>query len=145
MSTRHRLRCRAFGSALGGARALLTLALVFGPNLSCNVGSLVGGGCVKRLSACAGECVNVGSDPLNCGFCGNECPSDTECKAGACVRGSNVLPLVPRAVDAGPRAASPHAEANADAGCYGVDAGAGRAVRDGGACSLDAAGSSSTP
>ena len=41
--------------------------------------------CGEGLTLCPGGCVDAQSDPNNCGACGNACPSDGACEAGACV------------------------------------------------------------
>jgi hypothetical protein len=38
-----------------------------------------------RLSPCAGRCVDLPSDPQNCGTCGNVCAADRSCCGGLCV------------------------------------------------------------
>ena len=47
-----------------------------------------GGGCGKcqgSLSCCGTTCLDLDRDPLNCGACGNRCPSDKFfCEGGAC-------------------------------------------------------------
>src|SRR5258708_3970511 len=35
---------------------------------------------------CAGKCVDVESDPANCGRCGNACQANQVCSNGACAR-----------------------------------------------------------
>lgn len=44
-----------------------------------------GGGCPPGETLCGTQCVNTQTDENNCGACGNVCPSDQECVAGACV------------------------------------------------------------
>jgi hypothetical protein len=39
--------------------------------------------CVAPLTNCGGNCVNLQTDPGNCGSCGNVCPSGT-CQNGVC-------------------------------------------------------------
>ena len=36
------------------------------------------------ISPCDGECVNLQSDPMNCGACGNQCASNMPCLGGVC-------------------------------------------------------------
>ena len=40
--------------------------------------------CTPPLVNCGGQCVDLNSDPLNCGKCFNQCPSGI-CQAGQCV------------------------------------------------------------
>ena len=41
--------------------------------------------CQQGTTLCDGSCVNVSSDPSNCGVCGNMCPDLWSCEASACV------------------------------------------------------------
>lgn len=43
---------------------------------------------VKKGKKKKATCVNVQTDPANCGGCGRACPSGQTCKSGACVDGS---------------------------------------------------------
>jgi Collagen triple helix repeat (20 copies)/Stigma-specific protein, Stig1 len=43
-----------------------------------------GGGCGMGLEGCGASCVNLSSDPNNCGSCGTVCSSGSVCTAGAC-------------------------------------------------------------
>lgn len=52
--------------------------------LHCGYGGLVGGECQPGLSACGHACVNLGSDPDNCGACGQRCESNAQCLVGVC-------------------------------------------------------------
>jgi hypothetical protein len=56
--------------------------------------------CLPNLTACSGGCVDLTSDPYNCGTCGKTCTQnciDGECKAscptgwGSCVAGCRAL------------------------------------------------------
>lgn len=38
-----------------------------------------------RFDRCDGQCVDLDSDPNNCGVCGEACPEDTSCVGGLCV------------------------------------------------------------
>jgi hypothetical protein len=40
--------------------------------------------CHTAYTDCSGLCVNLKSDVLNCGSCGNVCPSGQICKGGTC-------------------------------------------------------------
>lgn len=47
--------------------------------------SLVGGECAQSLTACSpGECVDLLSDPGNCGACGSSCQNGVACGGGVC-------------------------------------------------------------
>ena len=47
--------------------------------------SLVGGECANALTACSpGECVDLLSDPGNCGACGTTCKNGVACGSGVC-------------------------------------------------------------
>ena len=48
---------------------------------SCGSGADCGAGSV----CCAGTCVDVASDPANCGACAVVCPAGDSCAAGVCV------------------------------------------------------------
>ena len=41
--------------------------------------------CDPGMAACGGTCVNLASDRLNCGACGNACGADRLCESSACV------------------------------------------------------------
>jgi hypothetical protein len=40
--------------------------------------------CRKGLHRCKGNCVDLRTDPKNCGACGTKCPSDQVCAEGVC-------------------------------------------------------------
>lgn len=44
----------------------------------------VGVECGGGLTLCSGQCIDVTSDPANCGACGASCPAMSTCAAGAC-------------------------------------------------------------
>ena len=46
-----------------------------------------GGGCQNGQTTCGGACVDLKSDPNNCGDCGNACQSGEACSAGSCEGG----------------------------------------------------------
>jgi hypothetical protein len=93
-------RCWGLGSREHACLQRLVCGLLGVCVLACNVGSAVGGGCVKRLTECGGDCVNVGSDPENCGTCGHQCGGGSECKAGVCMASQSSSPLRPDEGDA---------------------------------------------
>ena len=54
----------------------------------CSLGaSCVAGGCQcpAGTSDCNGQCLNIATDPANCGSCGNVCAQGTTCQASACI------------------------------------------------------------
>ena len=50
--------------------------------------AVVGGTCAPPFSDCSHSCVDLSSDPLNCGACGNVCAPGGACVGGACTNGS---------------------------------------------------------
>jgi hypothetical protein len=56
------------------------------PSTCITAGAGSGGscGCDVPLTDCDGTCVDLSSDPANCGKCGNACPSPGTCRAGKC-------------------------------------------------------------
>lgn len=50
---------------------------------SCSTTVSFGGGC-GNLDSCDGACIDLLSDPDNCGACGNACPPGESCEAGGC-------------------------------------------------------------
>jgi len=44
--------------------------------------------CVSGQTCCGGECLNLGSDPANCGGCGVECGTNETCEDGKCTCGA---------------------------------------------------------
>jgi len=40
--------------------------------------------CATGLTSCSSQCVNLDTDPANCGWCGNSCDSDEVCTNGSC-------------------------------------------------------------
>ena len=61
------------------------VALASGLALNCGTGGIVGGECQPGLSACGQSCVNLGSDPDNCGACGRQCDANAQCLVGVCI------------------------------------------------------------
>ena len=43
-----------------------------------------GPGCSVPLTKCNGKCVNLQTDPSNCGICGNACDGGSPCVNGTC-------------------------------------------------------------
>ncbi|MBQ9394628.1 MAG: hypothetical protein IJU23_03795 [Proteobacteria bacterium] len=63
----------------------------------CNAGHCVAveEACKSGQKQCKGSCVNVSSDPKNCGDCGHPCEDDETCKKGNCEKGcSNGFTLI---------------------------------------------------
>ncbi|MDP9036458.1 MAG: hypothetical protein M3O50_16780, partial [Myxococcota bacterium] len=78
-----------------GHRAFAGLALVLAviAVLAAGCGadqSLVGGRCGTGYAQCALRCVDLASDPLNCGVCGNVCAPGSACVAGQCAGDASV-------------------------------------------------------
>ena len=42
------------------------------------------GGCPGSQEMCGSTCVDTSTDPMNCGVCGNACPSGQSCTSGTC-------------------------------------------------------------
>ncbi|MBK8941963.1 MAG: hypothetical protein IPM79_31260 [Polyangiaceae bacterium] len=67
--------------------AVLAVALATGAvTTSCSSTVIVEEACEDGLASCGGDCVDLESDPTNCGDCGVVC-NDAECFAGECVGG----------------------------------------------------------
>jgi hypothetical protein len=49
-------------------------------------GGLDSGRCTEFSDMCGSRCVDLGSDPMNCGLCGNACPAGGFCSMGECTR-----------------------------------------------------------
>ncbi len=64
------------GTASPGGAAGATIA---------SLGGNMAPGCSTGLSQCATGCVDLRSDPANCGACGNACPVGMGCVAGGCI------------------------------------------------------------
>lgn len=63
---------------------MLTLALVVFVPLACTQTGVVGGKCREGYTVCGGRCVDLQTDPDNCGVCENACPAGVQCISGAC-------------------------------------------------------------
>jgi hypothetical protein len=99
-------------------RALAALSLLgatsFGLAAGCSEGqSVVGGACAAGYTQCGNQCIDLDSDPENCGACGSSCPAGIACAFGGCTSGADAQK--PDAGDAGPDSASPDALASGDA------------------------------
>lgn len=81
--------------AMHVSRPLVALALALSSGLALYVGcatagstggdaGAAGGTCDGGLAACGSSCVDTSKDSKNCGACGNACPVDQACVAGAC-------------------------------------------------------------
>ncbi|MBI5533853.1 MAG: hypothetical protein HY898_14120 [Deltaproteobacteria bacterium] len=63
----------------------LALSMSVGPFVACSdSGAIVGGRCADGLTACAGQCVRIQSDPSHCGACGVVCGPGVDCLDGRC-------------------------------------------------------------
>ncbi len=69
------------GGALTGVGGALTGV---GGALTGSGGSDPGATCTSPLFLCAGLCVDLASDPTNCGVCGTICPTGQFCSGGGC-------------------------------------------------------------
>jgi hypothetical protein len=47
-------------------------------------GSIVGGACAAGYAQCGNSCVDLSTDPENCGACGHSCAAGVACVAGVC-------------------------------------------------------------
>ena len=56
------------------------------PDMAQNQGD--GGGCKSDNVACGGGCVNLQTDPSNCGTCGHKCGTNDTCVSGKCQPGA---------------------------------------------------------
>lgn len=56
-------------------------------SLACTSGGVVGGECRPGLHVCGGACVDLSTDPQNCGACDQICPAGSACTSAACVAG----------------------------------------------------------
>jgi len=72
-------------SGFGAFALALTLAA------ACGGDSELGTICVEDRTACGQVCLDVASDPLNCGGCGIPCSAEQSCQGGACVCGSGLV------------------------------------------------------
>ena len=88
--------CKSVGNTCSGTTAVATCAMdgngcfYQASSMSCQGGSSCSGGkcgCATGQTSCNGVCVDLQSDPNNCGACGsNSCASNSMgCKAGQCV------------------------------------------------------------
>jgi len=72
--------------SLGRPILLASVLLGFGAFFpqACGRQSVVGGGCRDGLSNCSNQCVDLRSDPNNCGECGHVCDDGVVCTRGVC-------------------------------------------------------------
>lgn len=62
----------------------LTMSALLAAGIACGSGGVVGGECREGLTACGSHCVDLNTDPANCGACGATCPAGVSCGAGVC-------------------------------------------------------------
>ena len=75
-------------TATGGVTATTTTASVGGTTSATGGAPSATGGatsCAPNQSKCTGVCVDLSSDPLNCGTCGTACFATQVCSSGQCV------------------------------------------------------------
>ena len=60
------------------------LALAMGSGGCGKDGSVVGGVCASGYAQCGTECVDLSTDPRNCGACGHACAVGVACSGGVC-------------------------------------------------------------
>lgn len=136
-----RARSSLLAAALGLGIAALWPA-------GCDTSGLVGGDCREGLTNCDGLCVDLSSDPQNCGVCGNTCADGVQCFAGVCGGGGDAGPDV--SVDGGEDAdadAGSTGDGSSDGGGDGGDGssdGGGDGSSDGGDASSDGGGDGSS-
>ncbi|MCC6216214.1 MAG: hypothetical protein IT376_15225 [Polyangiaceae bacterium] len=63
----------------------LALALALAAPGACTETGLVGGECRAGFALCGERCIDVASDPRNCGACGRECSPSASCVGSFCV------------------------------------------------------------
>jgi hypothetical protein len=122
----------------GAWAAPIALAVACASAQACSKsGSIVDGSCVAGYVECAHECVDLLSDPRNCGACDVVCPSGVSCVAGRCAQADAASDAPP---DAGQDAdvsaegwpdGADGADGPADDGCDGDGCGASDADADG--------------
>ena len=102
------MNVESIASRMAALRCVIFSSLV-AALLSACASPIVGGECVEGFSVCRGACVDLQSDTLNCGACGNACGAGAACVAARCVAGD--AGLDGGRVDLGPRDAEvPDAE-----------------------------------
>lgn len=84
-SNKHASACLASaGNALASASSLLTSTLDAASKAASSVTPGTGSGCTAPERDCGGTCVNVMTDPANCGDCGVPCATGASCDGGVC-------------------------------------------------------------
>jgi len=63
---------------------LLALAAALLLPLACTETGVVGGRCREGFTTCSAHCVDLSTDPDNCGACGKACPAGVKCVSGSC-------------------------------------------------------------
>ncbi len=63
---------------------LLAISLALFVPLACTETGVVGGKCREGYTVCGGRCVDLQTDPDNCGTCGNACAAGVQCISGSC-------------------------------------------------------------
>lgn len=74
-------------SSRGVRSALFTIPFAISLAAACGPATNPGGECTPEQTDCDGACVDIFSDPQNCGACGMACGDGFTCDSGSCVIG----------------------------------------------------------
>lgn len=98
-------------------RALVALSLLDAASVGLGAGcsedqSVVGGSCAPGYTQCGNRCIDLDSDPENCGACSASCPADVLCAFSECASGTDAQK--PDAADTGLDGPRPSEESSLD-------------------------------